>query len=143
MAHFVETFRLEPPDALAAAALAAYEAGFVQRLEVLGNRLPRNVGAGSEFRCREGSSTAQLPDDTEARLVPQRREDRRHPHVRAARRYLSTTPSINCQPSSLASKASARRAIGIASKPDSTTVSSVSSPDGSSENVTSVIGSLE
>src|SRR5262249_51173717 len=87
-ARFLETLRIQLPQTLALvlAALAPYEPRRSERVQMLGHGLARDGAAGAESHDGERPFVAQPGDESETRLVTERREDRRGaPEARGAR----------------------------------------------------------
>src|SRR6185436_1420888 len=72
----LEPFRLQLPDALAAAAGTTHHARIGECSEMLGDRLPRHTGSVAQTRDGEWAVITEPGDETEAGPVTQRREDR-------------------------------------------------------------------
>src|SRR5262249_13259333 len=113
------------PDPLAAAAQAPDQARLGERVEMLGDRLPRDASALGQADDGERPIGAETRHQLEARLVAEGGEDRSGPGHAAAHvqvvpppaRYFSMSFVCASQPPSLARKASARRSGGSLSNP--------------------------
>ena len=76
-ARFVEPLRLQLPDTLPPAANVADETGAGKDIQVLGDGLTRDGGAGREKCDRLWAACAEPIDEREPRLVAERGKDRR------------------------------------------------------------------
>src|SRR5262249_18654819 len=150
------------PDLLASFALAAHQPGLCERVQMLGDGLPRYLGAFGEAHDGLRTARAEAGDDVEARLVAEGGGDRgglgellcgggaRARHAQWSSqlsacfaRYFARSSVWAVQPCSFISKALARRSMGMLSNPDSVMVSLVPPGTSSSSKEINVVGSPE
>ena len=72
---FFERARLEREERFASAFCALHNAGAFKDAQVLGDRLPSDVGACGQLRDRLLRTVGELGDDLQARAVAERREE--------------------------------------------------------------------
>src|SRR5262249_40901466 len=126
--------------------------GIRKHAQVLGDPLPSEVHALGQTHDRLGPAVAEADHQSEPHKVAERHEQGCHTldpgpptahHQECACRHFSIAVICALQPWSFPFRASARRSSGIASKPDSTSLSSVPPGVSSSVNSTSVMNSFE
>ena len=148
LARLRQASGLELPDALAPLLSVLDQARVGQRVQVLGDTLACDRRALAQARDRE--RLARLCTSA----TPAAAAFRRRARQTAVRLQPASAPSyaVTCfsmfwiwpsQPPSFMRNASARRAAGMRSKPDSVIVSRVPPAAGSSWNSTNVVGSFE
>ena len=141
--HIRQPLRPQLPHRFPPSTRRARQPRLLERMQMLRDRLARDLRAIRQPHNRQRPLRAQPPDDPQTRLVTQRREDNRRVRPFRRRRQPTVVPSPAAQPfagiaryfsmsficaahpPSLAANALARRSIGIWSKPDSVTVSFV------------------
>jgi hypothetical protein len=87
-----QRLRLELPDALAPRSMIAYETRAREHAQMLGDRLPRDAGAGRETHNRHRLPGREAGDDEEACLVAERGEERSRARDARGPRWTPTSP---------------------------------------------------